>query len=45
MNTAVVIPAYNEEKTLRDVIHAVKKYVQNIIVVDDGSHDTTESIA
>ncbi|PIN75796.1 hypothetical protein COV17_03565 [Candidatus Woesearchaeota archaeon CG10_big_fil_rev_8_21_14_0_10_36_11] len=44
MNTVVIIPAYNEEKTLRNVIHAVKKYVQDIIIVDDGSHDTTEQI-
>lgn len=47
---SVIIPAYNEEMTLRTVVTAVhaylKKNFQNfeIIVVDDGSKDETERI-
>ena len=36
-----VIPAYNEEKHIEDVINNTKKYVDEIIVVDDGSKDKT----
>lgn len=45
MPTFVVIPAYNEEKHLREVIQNTKKYIDNIIVVDDGSKDNTSIIA
>ncbi|SCG83409.1 glycosyl transferase family 2 [Proteiniborus sp. DW1] len=43
----VIIPAYNEEKTIGDVIKAVKKVklVDEIIVVSDGSIDKTVDIA
>jgi glycosyltransferase involved in cell wall biosynthesis len=41
MNFCVIIPAYNEEKRLGNVIKEVKKYTSNIIVVDDGSRDKT----
>ena len=41
MNLVVVIPAYNEEKTIGEVISELKKYTHNIIVVDDGSKDNT----
>jgi glycosyltransferase involved in cell wall biosynthesis len=38
----VVIPAFNEEAVIRDVIHGIKrKGYDNIIVVDDGSNDNT----
>lgn len=40
-----IIPAYNEEKTIRQVIRGVKNYVDNVIVVDDGSTDKTLEIA
>lgn len=40
-NTWVVIPAYNESKRIISVIQKVKKYVKNIVVVDDGSSDNT----
>lgn len=45
MPTFAVIPAYNEEEHLEQVIKETKKYVQNIIVVDDGSKDQTPKIA
>ncbi len=43
MSVSVLIPAYNEEKTIKDVIEAVKecKMIDEIIVIDDGSSDNT----
>lgn len=41
----VVIPAYNEETNIRNVIIETKKYISNIIVVDDGSKDKTSEEA
>ena len=43
----VVIPAFNEEKTIADVIHRVRQYVPEarILVIDDGSSDTTAAEA
>lgn len=40
----VLIPTYNNEKTLRRVIDGVLEYTQNIIVVNDGSTDSTSEI-
>lgn len=40
-----VIPAYNEEKTIGSVLGEVQKYVDKIIVVDDGSMDKTAEVA
>ena len=45
MKLVAVIPAYNEEKNIGQVIRGVKKYARNIIVIDDGSTDRTEQIA
>lgn len=45
MKLVVIIPAYNEEKNIRQVISGVKKYTNNIIVIDDGSADRTSQIA
>lgn len=44
LKIGVVIPTYNNDKTLRDVIDRVGKYTQNIIVVNDGSTDQTAQI-
>jgi len=41
MKTIVVMPAFNEEKTIKEAISRVKKYFDNIVVVDDGSRDKT----
>lgn len=41
MNIFIIIPAYNEDQTLSQVLTELKKYYQNIIVVDDGSTDNT----
>ncbi len=40
-----VIPALNEEKTISEVIRGVKKYVDEIILIDDASIDKTAIIA
>lgn len=40
-----VIPAYNEAGRISSVIHGAKQHVDRIIVVDDGSNDSTASIA
>jgi UDP-N-acetylglucosamine---dolichyl-phosphate N-acetylglucosaminyltransferase len=43
--TVAVIPAYNEATRIRKTILDTKKYVDNIIVVDDGSPDKTSEVA
>jgi glycosyltransferase involved in cell wall biosynthesis len=45
MKVMAVIPAYNEEKRIRDTVLKTRKYVDKVIVVDDGSVDKTTSIA
>ena len=37
----IIIPAFNEEKTINKVVKSIKNYCKNIIVVDDGSFDDT----
>ena len=41
---AVVVPAYNEEKLIGQVISTMPSYVDKIIVVDDESTDRTSEI-
>lgn len=47
MKTAVIIPAYNEERTIGAVIRAVQQvpFVEETIVVSDGSTDHTVAVA
>ena len=40
MNIAI-IPAFNESRTIKEVIKKTKKYVDKVIVIDDGSSDNT----
>ncbi|MCX2678350.1 DUF2062 domain-containing protein [Galbibacter sp. EGI 63066] len=40
----VLIPTYNNEKTLRGVIEGVLEYTKDVIVVNDGSTDGTTEI-
>ena len=40
-----ILPAYNEELSISSIILGSKKYVDKIIVVDDGSTDNTAEIA
>ena len=44
-NVVAIIPAYNEEKALADVIGKTLDYVDEVIVVDDGSSDKTSEVA
>ena len=41
---AVVVPAYNEEKLIRNTIQKIPEFVDKIIVVDDASEDNTPVI-
>ena len=46
MNSVVIIPAYNEEKSIAKVIGDIPKdVVSEVIVVNNNSNDNTESIA
>lgn len=47
MKSAVIIPAYNEEKTIGSIIAAVQEvpFIEEIIVVSDGSVDRTAEVA
>jgi len=44
MKVFAAIPAYNEEKTVADIIKRTKRYC-SVIVVDDGSKDRTAELA
>lgn len=45
MELTIGIPAYNEEKNIGAIIIQLKKIASKIIVCDDGSTDSTNSIA
>ena len=45
MKIIVVVPAYNEAEKIGEVVKDIKKVIENIIVVDDGSTDQTGEIA
>ena len=48
MRLSIIIPAFNEEKTIADVLHSLIREIPDvyeIIVVDDGSKDRTTQIA
>ena len=42
---AVVVPAYNEEDFIADVIRGIPEYVDRVYVVNDASTDKTAQIA
>lgn len=44
LHVCVLIPTYNNSGTLSRVIHDVLEYTNNILVVNDGSTDSTEEI-
>ena len=41
MRVAAVIPAYNEGRTVATVVERIRRVVDRVIVVDDGSSDDT----
>jgi glycosyltransferase involved in cell wall biosynthesis len=45
MKSIALVPAYNEEKTIQEVISRLKSLKLDAIVVDDGSADRTSEIA
>lgn len=40
-----IVPAYNEEDTIEDIVCQTKPFVDEIIVINDGSVDGTASVA
>lgn len=44
MNTLIIVPAFNEAKTIAAVLKTIPQGVE-VLVVDDGSSDATSSIA
>ncbi|HEC88705.1 MAG TPA: glycosyltransferase [Thermoplasmata archaeon] len=44
MKLTAVIPARNEEKRIGHIVRKTKKYVDEVIVINDGSTDRTEEI-
>ncbi len=45
MTAIAVIPCYNEQSTLAEVIAGARKFCDLVIVVDDGSYDQSPAIA
>lgn len=44
LNCCVIMPTYNNQKTISWVIDDVLKYTENLIVVNDGATDNTPNI-
>ncbi len=45
MNVIALIPAWNEETTIAEVIKKTRPHVDRVLVINDGSSDNTEKIA
>ncbi len=45
MNVCLLIPAYNESRTIGQVVSEARKTMESVVVVDDGSKDGTAQIA
>ena len=45
VRTLALIPCYNEEDTIGSVVIKTKRYVNEVLVIDDGSVDETTKIA
>ncbi|KIQ21381.1 b-glycosyltransferase [Flavobacterium sp. MEB061] len=43
-NFCVIVPTYNNQKTLKKVLDSILDFTQNIIIVNDGSTDETSEI-
>ncbi len=45
MKAVVIVPARNEAQHIKEVVQRSKKYVKDVIVVDDNSSDNTRELA
>lgn len=45
MKTCLLLPAYNESKTIGRIIQETAEFIREIVVIDDGSSDETAEIA
>jgi glycosyltransferase involved in cell wall biosynthesis len=45
MRLVVVVPAYNEERTVGEVVRSLRPSADLVLVVDDGSGDRTSAVA
>ena len=45
LTVSAVIPAFNEEKTVGEVVGSALAYVDEVVVIDDGSTDDTATVA
>jgi glycosyltransferase involved in cell wall biosynthesis len=45
LKTAAIIPAYGEEKHIGDIVRRTRRQLDHVLVVDDGSRDTTARCA
>ena len=44
LRCCVIIPTYNNDRTLKKVVNDVLSYTSNIIIINDGSTDNTAAI-
>jgi glycosyltransferase involved in cell wall biosynthesis len=45
MNICLLIPAYNEARTIGQIVAKARRITDSVVVVDDGSRDATAQIA
>ncbi|MDD5255189.1 MAG: glycosyltransferase family 2 protein [Candidatus Omnitrophica bacterium] len=45
MKTCIIIPTYNEAKTISQIVRPLCRQGLDVVVIDDGSKDTTASLA
>ncbi len=45
METVALIPAFDEADGISEVVKEVSEYVDDVLVVDDGSHDKTAEVS
>jgi len=43
--TIAAMPAYNEERSITEMVLGCQKHVDRVVVVDDGSFDATADLA
>ena len=45
MKICVLIPTYNAAKTIQSLVTGIRKYIPDVLVIDDGSWDRTAQLA